>query len=212
LLTRRAVHEAAKALRLRRRAGWRLPGPKTPRGRQARRDPIAGPVLAAAGTTAGRRDQTRDQPRESRPRAAHDLLAALARIGATIEAAGDRLVLRAGDTPIPSDLVARVRAARAELLTVLMPAHPSAPANPAEQRGELPDLFGVERRSAGPGRDWIPMWINPVTLDDLMRMGFLDRSDCNDAAHIGEAFSKLLITAKKVDLTADMILETGAVT
>jgi hypothetical protein len=48
LLTRGAVHEAAKGLRLRRRAGWRLPGPKTSRGRQARRDPIAGPVLAAS--------------------------------------------------------------------------------------------------------------------------------------------------------------------
>jgi hypothetical protein len=47
LLTRRAVHQAAKALRLRRRAGWRLPGPKTARGRQARRDPLAGPALAA---------------------------------------------------------------------------------------------------------------------------------------------------------------------
>ena len=48
LLTRRAVHEAAKALRLRRRAGWRLPGPKSQRGRQARRDPIAGTVLATS--------------------------------------------------------------------------------------------------------------------------------------------------------------------
>jgi hypothetical protein len=140
--------------------------------------------------------------------AAACVLAALARIGATIEAAGDRLVLRAGDTPIPADLVGRVRAAKAELLTVLMPAHRSAPASPAEQRGELPDLFGVNQRSAGPGREWIPMWINPVTLDDLMRMGFLDRNDCKDAAHIGEAFSKLLITAKKVGLTVDMILET----
>ena len=51
--------------------------------------------------------------------AARDLLADLAGIGATIQPAGDRLVLRAGRTAIPAALVGRVRAAKADLLATL---------------------------------------------------------------------------------------------
>jgi hypothetical protein len=51
--------------------------------------------------------------------AAHDLLADLAGIGAAIKPAGERLVLRAGQTAIPAALVSRVRAAKADLLVTL---------------------------------------------------------------------------------------------
>ena len=51
--------------------------------------------------------------------AARDLLDDLAVIGATIEPAGDRLILRAGAAAIPADLVSRIRQTKAELLTML---------------------------------------------------------------------------------------------
>jgi hypothetical protein len=47
---------------------------------------------------------------------ARDLLHDLAVIGATIQPEGDRLILRAGATPVPAGLVSRVRRAKAELL------------------------------------------------------------------------------------------------
>jgi hypothetical protein len=47
---------------------------------------------------------------------ARDLLADLAMIGATVEPAGDGLILRAGSTAIPARLVSRVREAKAELV------------------------------------------------------------------------------------------------
>jgi hypothetical protein len=50
---------------------------------------------------------------------ARDLLHDLAVIGATIQPAGDRLILRAGATPVPAGLVSRVRQAKAELLATL---------------------------------------------------------------------------------------------
>jgi hypothetical protein len=50
---------------------------------------------------------------------ARDLLDDLAVIGATIQPQGDRLILRAGATPVPSGLVRRVRRAKAELLAAL---------------------------------------------------------------------------------------------
>jgi hypothetical protein len=40
-------------------------------------------------------------------------------LGAQIESNGDRLILRAGNQPVPERLVAEVRAAKAELLTLL---------------------------------------------------------------------------------------------
>jgi hypothetical protein len=48
-----------------------------------------------------------------------NLLDDLARIGATIEPAGNRLILRAGPNAIPSTLVTRIRKAKADLLVVL---------------------------------------------------------------------------------------------
>jgi hypothetical protein len=47
------------------------------------------------------------------------LLADLAMIGAAVEPAGDRLILRAGSTAIPAPLVSRVREAKAELVALL---------------------------------------------------------------------------------------------
>jgi hypothetical protein len=57
--------------------------------------------------------------------AARKLLDDLAVIGATIEPAGDRLILRAGSKAIPADLVIRIRQTKAELLYTLA----AAPAN-----------------------------------------------------------------------------------
>ena len=51
--------------------------------------------------------------------AARQLLDDLAVIGATVEPAGDRLILRAGPTPIPAALVNRVREAKADLVATL---------------------------------------------------------------------------------------------
>jgi hypothetical protein len=51
--------------------------------------------------------------------AARELLDDLATIGATIEPAGDRLILRAGPTAIPAVLVNRVREAKADLIATL---------------------------------------------------------------------------------------------
>lgn len=48
-----------------------------------------------------------------------DLLADLDLIGARLEPAGDRLILRAGPTAIPAALVRRVREAKADLLATL---------------------------------------------------------------------------------------------
>jgi hypothetical protein len=51
--------------------------------------------------------------------AARMILDDLALIGATIEPVGDRLILRAGSTAIPADLVIRIRQTKAELLDAL---------------------------------------------------------------------------------------------
>jgi hypothetical protein len=51
--------------------------------------------------------------------AARELLDDLAVIGATVEPAGDRLILRAGPTAIPARLVNRVREAKADLIATL---------------------------------------------------------------------------------------------
>ena len=51
---------------------------------------------------------------------AHNLLDDLTGIGATIEPAGDRLILRAGPTAIPATLVSRIRRAKLELMAALV--------------------------------------------------------------------------------------------
>jgi hypothetical protein len=63
--------------------------------------------------------------------AAGDLLDHLARIGATVKPAGDRLILRAGPTAIPATLVNRVREAKADLIATLAPR--TVPNVPEEQ-------------------------------------------------------------------------------
>jgi hypothetical protein len=50
---------------------------------------------------------------------ANKLLDELAQLGATIELSGTQLILRAGTTAIPSELVRRVRTAKSELITLL---------------------------------------------------------------------------------------------
>jgi hypothetical protein len=51
--------------------------------------------------------------------AARQILADLARIGATIEPAGDRLILRAGNTAVPTAFVNCVRTTKADLIAAL---------------------------------------------------------------------------------------------
>jgi hypothetical protein len=51
--------------------------------------------------------------------AVQHLVEDIAAIGATIEAAKDRIVLRAGSTAIPANLISRIRLAKAELLETL---------------------------------------------------------------------------------------------
>jgi hypothetical protein len=63
--------------------------------------------------------------------AVHDLLDRLAEIGATLEPTGDHLILRAGATPVPAELVRRLRQSKWALLEELAPAWYSA--NPADQ-------------------------------------------------------------------------------
>ena len=50
---------------------------------------------------------------------AHLVLGELARIGAKIEPAGTQLILRAGPTAIPAELVRRVRDAKSALIEIL---------------------------------------------------------------------------------------------
>ena len=52
--------------------------------------------------------------------AARSLIDDLAKIGATVEPAGDRLILRAGPTAIPAALVNRLREAKADLIATLV--------------------------------------------------------------------------------------------
>jgi hypothetical protein len=62
--------------------------------------------------------------------AARKLLDDLAVIGATVEPAGDRLILRAGPTAIPATLVRRVKDAKSDMIAIL-----NAHNQPEEKRG-----------------------------------------------------------------------------
>jgi hypothetical protein len=53
--------------------------------------------------------------------AAAELLRRLSEIGATVNPAGDKLVVRAGARPVPAELVKHLRAAKAEVLAALAP-------------------------------------------------------------------------------------------
>jgi hypothetical protein len=69
--------------------------------------------------------------------AAGGLLSDLAMIGASIEPAGDRIILRAGASGIPASLVDRIREAKAELLVTL--ASRTVSRLPAEKGGVAPE-------------------------------------------------------------------------
>jgi hypothetical protein len=75
--------------------------------------------------------------------AARDLLDDLAVIGATIEPAGDRLLLRAGATAIPAALVSRIREAKADLIPML-----TVQRNRAQVREEQERLGSPPRHDA----------------------------------------------------------------
>ncbi len=51
--------------------------------------------------------------------AAREVLCCLEAIGATVETAGDRLLVRAGPKPVPASVIRRVREAKPELLALL---------------------------------------------------------------------------------------------
>jgi hypothetical protein len=59
---------------------------------------------------------------------ATDLLDCLAEVGAKVEAAGNRLVVRAGEQPVPAGLVRRLRESKAEVLAALAVAATAAEA------------------------------------------------------------------------------------
>jgi hypothetical protein len=65
---------------------------------------------------------------------ASDLLDCLAEVGAKVEAAGNRLIVRTGPKPVPGELVHRLREAKAELLAALAPAGHSHAAVEASYR------------------------------------------------------------------------------
>ena len=81
--------------------------------------------------------------------AARELLDDLAVIGATVEPAGDRLILRAGPTAIPAKLVNRIREAKADLIATLA-SHEAR----EEQAPSVKPLHQFNRRA------YIVKWLN----------------------------------------------------
>jgi len=61
---------------------------------------------------------------------AHDLLDRLAEIGASIRPAGDRLIVRAGNRPVPGELVKLLRRAKPDVLALLARDEPDAITGP----------------------------------------------------------------------------------
>jgi hypothetical protein len=91
--------------------------------------------------------------------AARDLIDDLAVIGATIEPAGDRLILRAGPNAISAELVNRVRESKADLLATL-----ASCTDRAEIRGEenkrnssKPPRYSAKDRTS---ESFIVEWLN----------------------------------------------------
>ena len=68
---------------------------------------------------------------------ARDLLDCLADLGATVQPAGEQLILRAGPTAIPAALVHRIREAKADVLALLA------------GKSSVPDATAVEHESLG---------------------------------------------------------------
>jgi hypothetical protein len=94
--------------------------------------------------------------------AACDLLDDLAMIGATIEPAGDRLILRAGPTAIPAALVNRVREAKADHsdvdalhASVVAAGYPAALGRRDQRRNQRPFVIpsGHSGNAVGCGRN-----------------------------------------------------------
>jgi hypothetical protein len=74
------------------------------------------------------------------------LLDDLAGIGATVQPAGEQLLLRAGSTPIPAALVRRVRQAKGDLMAILITGVDAATLVDAERepRGLVPPRLDME--------------------------------------------------------------------
>jgi hypothetical protein len=70
-----------------------------------------------------------------------DLLDCLAEVGAKIEAAGNRLIVRAGPKPVPGELVQRLREAKAEVLAALTVGR--ACRGPSRSRDRVGDSFAA---------------------------------------------------------------------
>jgi hypothetical protein len=88
---------------------------------------------------------------------ARNLLKDLAGIGATIEPAGDRLILRAGHTAIPAALVSRVRAAKADLLATLSNGTNRVCGDEEKEHDRKPTHDRIEDLTIGPR---IIEWLN----------------------------------------------------
>ena len=82
-----------------------------------------------------------------------ELLDRLAAIGATVEPAGDHLVLRAGATAVPATLVTHLRQAKAEVLIAL-----------ATVESERPEVAASDVRAVGDATDWRAFFAERVAI------------------------------------------------
>ncbi len=88
---------------------------------------------------------------------ARDLLDDLALIGATVQPAGDRLILRAGPTAIPAALVHRVREAKADLIATLARHEASSRSlRRVTAPIQMPDVGSLRHRVAEPASRSLP--------------------------------------------------------
>ncbi len=110
-----------------------------------------------------------------------NLLNDLAEIGATIRPAGDRLILRAGQTAIPAGLVQRVREAKLVLLALL----PAGAHRGNLQRKEATgshQTFRNDERAARTGETCIVAWLNQHPAPSAPgRCGWCGRPESADA-------------------------------
>ena len=124
--------------------------------------------------------------------AARELLDGLSAIGATIEPAGDRLILRAGTIAIPATLVSRIREAKADLLAAIDAGRTELWGDAEDERAAIAEHDGGAPRAwaealarldpAQPPRDLPPKrWVR--FLDDCGR--FLDGGWAAHATALG---------------------------
>ena len=88
---------------------------------------------------------------------ADDLLKDLTGIGATIEPAGDRLILRAGPTANPATLVGRIRGAKRELMAALVARRDSGADRRREKEIAAPQDQTFRYRTF---EDFVIQWLN----------------------------------------------------